>query len=142
MHYWWLRRTREPAFSDRVLLASPNLSCQCWLWSAQCYVQRVRWLLSNGKNMEVYFKNLSSDEVSTEKLVEDLMMLVQDAEQLVKATGANIGEASRTELVSALERVRTRAETIKHRAVAGAQATDRLIRDNPYRSLGVVFAVG
>jgi ElaB/YqjD/DUF883 family membrane-anchored ribosome-binding protein len=92
--------------------------------------------------MEVFFKNLSSDEVSTEKLVEDLMMLVQDAEQLVKATGANIAEASRTELVSALERVKTRAETIKHRAKAGAKATDRLIRDNPYRSLAVVFAVG
>ena len=92
--------------------------------------------------MEVYFKNLSSDDASAEKLVEDLMMLVQDAEQLVKVTGANMAEASRHELVSALERVKTRAESIKQRAVAGAQATDRLIRDNPYRSLAVVFGVG
>ena len=37
--------------------------------------------------MEVYFKNLSSDEISTEKLVEDLMLLVHDAENLIAATG-------------------------------------------------------
>ena len=92
--------------------------------------------------MEVYFKNLSSEEVSTEKLVEDLLMLVQDAEELVKATGANIADASKQELMTALERVKSRAEQMKERAVAGARATDRVIRDNPYRSLAVVFSVG
>jgi len=94
------------------------------------------------EDMEVYFKNLSSEEVSTEKLVEDLLMLVQDAEELVKATGANIADASKQELMTALERVKSRAEQMKARAVAGARATDRVIRDNPYRSLAVVFGVG
>lgn len=97
---------------------------------------------AKGKIMEVYFKYLSSEEVTTEKLVEDLLMLVQDAEQLVKATGANIAEASKQELMTALERVKSRAEQMKERAVAGARATDRVIRDNPYRSLAVVFGVG
>jgi ElaB/YqjD/DUF883 family membrane-anchored ribosome-binding protein len=92
--------------------------------------------------MEVYFKNLSSDEVTTEKLVEDLRILVQDAEQLVKATGSNIAEASREELLTALQRLKLRAEQMRHQAVAGARATDRLIRRNPYRSLGLVFAAG
>jgi ElaB/YqjD/DUF883 family membrane-anchored ribosome-binding protein len=92
--------------------------------------------------MEVYFKNLTSEEVSTEKLVEDITMLVQDAEELVKATGANIAEATKKELVTALERLKNRAEQIKYRAKAGAKATDRFIRDNPYRSLGVVFGLG
>ena len=92
--------------------------------------------------MEVYFKNLSSDEVSTEKLVEDLRILVQDAEQLVKATGANIAEASKQELLTALQRLQLRCDQIKQRAAAGARATDRLIRANPYRSLGVVFGAG
>lgn len=92
--------------------------------------------------MEVYFKNLTSEEVSTEKLVEDLTMLVQDAEELVKATGANLTEATKQELVTALQRLKTRSEQIKRRAVAGARATDQFIRDNPYRSLGVVFGLG
>jgi ElaB/YqjD/DUF883 family membrane-anchored ribosome-binding protein len=94
------------------------------------------------EDMEVYFKNLSSEEVSTEKLVEDLLMLVQDAEELVKATGGNIADASKQELMTALERVKSRAQQMKERAVAGARATDRVIRDNPYRSLAVVFGVG
>ena len=92
--------------------------------------------------MEVFFKNLSSDEVSTEKLVEDLTNLVQDAERLVNATGAAITEASRQELRTALERLKARAEQVKQRAGASARATDRLIRDNPYRSLALVFGVG
>ena len=92
--------------------------------------------------MEVFFKNLSSDEVSTEKLVEDLTNLVQDAEKLVNATGASITEASRQELRTALERLKARSEQIKQRAVAGARATDRLIRSNPYRSLALIFGIG
>ena len=92
--------------------------------------------------MEVFFKNLSSEEVTTEKLVEDLRILVQDAEQLVKATGANIADASRQELLTALQRLKLRAEQMKQQAVAGARATDRLIRDNPYRSLAAVFGAG
>ncbi len=92
--------------------------------------------------MEVYFKNLSSDEVTTEKLVEDLRILVQDAEQIINATAGNIAEESKKELLGALDRLKARTEQIKSRAVAGARATDRLIRDNPYRSLGVVFGAG
>ena len=92
--------------------------------------------------MEVYFKNLTSEEISTEKLVEDLTTLVEDAEQLVRATGASLGEASRQELMTALQRLKARAQQVRQRAVASARATDRLIRDNPYRSLAVVFGLG
>ena len=92
--------------------------------------------------MEVYFKNLTSEEISTEKLVEDLTTLVEDAEQLVRATGATIGEASRQELMTALQRLKARAQQIRQRALASARATDRLIRDNPYHSLSVVFGLG
>jgi len=92
--------------------------------------------------MEVFFKNLTSDEVSTEKLVEDLANLVHDAERLVHATTANITEASRQEIMTSLERVKVRAEQLKKQAVAGARATDQMIRNNPYRSLALVFGVG
>ena len=92
--------------------------------------------------MEVYFKNLTSEEISTEKLVEDLATLVEDAEELVKATTSNIAEASRQELMTALQRLKGRAAQMRQRAVAGARATDRIIRHNPYRALGVVFGLG
>lgn len=92
--------------------------------------------------MEVYFKNLSSEETSTEKLVEDLMLLVHDAEDLIAATGASLAEESKEQLRSALERVKSRSEKIKEHAVASARATDRLIRKHPYSSLGFAFGAG
>ena len=92
--------------------------------------------------MEVYFKNLTSEEVSVEKLVSDLMMLAHDVEDLVKVSGASLGEESREQLMSALERVKGRCERIKQQAMAGARATDRAIREYPYPALGVAAGVG
>lgn len=92
--------------------------------------------------MEVYFKNLTGDEVSVEKLVEDLMMLADDMEHLVRATGGSLGEQSKQELMSALQRVKARCEAVKTRAIAGAKATDKVIRTHPYYSLGIAFIAG
>ena len=92
--------------------------------------------------MEVYFKNLTAENASLDQLAEDVSLLVQEAETLVQATGANLSEASKAELKSALERVKTRGERIKQQALAGVHATDRIIRQYPYQSLGIVFGLG
>ena len=92
--------------------------------------------------MEVYFKNLTGDEVSVEKLVEDLMMLADDMEDLVRATSTNLSEDSKEELMTALQRVKSRCEGLKGHALAGARATDKVIRNHPYYSLGIAFGVG
>ncbi len=92
--------------------------------------------------MEVFFKNLTTDEVSVEKLVEDLMLLANDVEGLVKATSGTLSEDSREELMTALDRVKRRCESLKQHALAGARATDRLIRAHPYYSLSAAFGLG
>lgn len=92
--------------------------------------------------MEVYFDNLTAENASLEKLADDVALLLQDAEALVQASGATLNEASKAELEEALVRVKTRGERVKQQALAGARATDRVIRRYPYQSLGVVFAVG
>jgi ElaB/YqjD/DUF883 family membrane-anchored ribosome-binding protein len=92
--------------------------------------------------MEVYFDNLTAENASLDKLAEDVTALVQDAEALVQASGSQLSEASKVELESALERVKTRGERIRQQAMAGARATDRVIRQYPYQSLGVVFGLG
>ena len=92
--------------------------------------------------MEVYFKNLTSEEVSIEKLVEDLAMLANDVEDFVRVSGAGLAEDSREQLMTALQRIKTRCESLKGHALAGAKATDRAIRRHPYPSLGIVFAAG
>jgi ElaB/YqjD/DUF883 family membrane-anchored ribosome-binding protein len=92
--------------------------------------------------MEVYFDNLTAKDASLDKLAEDVTEFVQGAEALVQASGGKLSEASRAELESALARVKSRGERIKQQAIAGARATDRVIRQYPYQSLGVVFGLG
>ena len=92
--------------------------------------------------MEVYFKNLTDEGVSVEKLVEDLMCLTNDVEGLVKATTASRGPDSQQELATALERIKARCQSIKQSVVAGAQATDQLIHRHPYSSIGVMLGLG
>ena len=92
--------------------------------------------------MEVYFDNLTAKNASLDKLAEEVSLLVQDAEELVHASGAQLSPLSKTELERTLERVKTRGERIKQQALAGARATDRVIRQYPYQSLGVIFGLG
>ena len=92
--------------------------------------------------MEVFFKNLTGEEVSIEKLVEDLTMLADDVEHLVKVSSANLGEESKEQLITAVQRVKNRCERLKTQAIAGAKATDHAIRMHPYTSLGIAVGVG
>lgn len=92
--------------------------------------------------MEVFFKNLTGEEVSIEKLVEDLTVLAQDVEELVKVSSGPLGEHSKEQLASAVHRIKVRSDRLKKHAIAGARATDRAIRLHPYTSLGIAVGVG
>ncbi len=89
----------------------------------------------------------SSEEIeeSTEKLLEDLKAVVNDGEELLRAGVQDLSErglAARERLAAALEVAKETRRRLQERAVAGAQATDRLIRENPYQSIGIAFGVG
>ncbi len=92
--------------------------------------------------MEVYFKNLTSEESPTEKLVEDVMMLVNETENLVKTHEAILGEERKAEITTMLERVKNGCLSLKSQTLAGARRTDKVIRDNPYAAMGAVFGLG
>jgi ElaB/YqjD/DUF883 family membrane-anchored ribosome-binding protein len=92
--------------------------------------------------MEVYFKNLISAEASLEKLVDDLTLLVHGVEDFAKATGVPLAEQSRAELFSGLERLKSACARVKEQAVAGAVATDRIVRAYPYSALAAAFGAG
>jgi ElaB/YqjD/DUF883 family membrane-anchored ribosome-binding protein len=92
--------------------------------------------------MEVYFENLTDENASLNQLAEDVSVLLQDAESLVQATGFNLSKESKAELENALARLKARGERIKQHALSGARATDRVIREYPYQSMGVVFGMG
>jgi len=84
-------------------------------------------------------------EQSTEKLLQDLQAVVRDGEELLQAGASHLsdcGVAARERLVAALDMAKETRRKLEKSARAGAQAADRLVRDNPYTSLGVAFGVG
>jgi ElaB/YqjD/DUF883 family membrane-anchored ribosome-binding protein len=85
------------------------------------------------------------NEVTVRKLVEDFKVVIQDAEALVKATAGDLSEKARearTRLLASLESSKETFLKVEEKALAGARATDRVIRDHPYESIGVAFGIG
>ena len=83
--------------------------------------------------------------MNTEKVVDDLKSLARDAEALLQATAGDLSDRTkeaRSRLSTALQSAKTTCERLQDRAVEGARATDRVIRENPYQSIGVAFVVG
>lgn len=88
-------------------------------------------------------------EVSTDKLVEDLKIVMRDAEALIKATSAQTGEKIqevRARAEESLRQARTRLNAIEDEALQRARevadATEEYVRENPWQSLGIAAGVG
>jgi len=96
----------------------------------------------NASRMELYYKDLISEEGSLDKLVDDLMLVVQGASELAEAAGSQLDLERNAEIRSKLEVIKESCDRIKGHAVAGARATDRLLRRYPYSSLGFAFGLG
>ena len=91
--------------------------------------------------MELYYKDLISEEASLERLVDDLMLIVQGADAFTEASSTLSG-AKKEELRSRLQQLKVHCLELKQRAIAAAQATDTALRHHPYSSIGLAFAVG
>ena len=86
-----------------------------------------------------------AEQVNREKLVHDLKTVVRDAEDLIKATAGELSEKTkeaRQRLSGAIQSAQGTLTDFETRAREGARATDRLIRENPYPSLGIAFFGG
>ena len=71
--------------------------------------------------------------------------LVEDTRALLAATANVAGEkvaAARERVASALEATKETYVEAQKNAVAGAKATDKLVRDHPYHAIGIAFGVG
>lgn len=92
--------------------------------------------------MEVYFKNLTAEGIATDRLVEDLVNLVEETEHLLRDSGVALPDESREQLLTNLQKLKACSNKLRSQAVAGAKATDRIIREHPYSSLGLIFLTG
>jgi ElaB/YqjD/DUF883 family membrane-anchored ribosome-binding protein len=92
--------------------------------------------------METYFKNMTVEEGTKEKLFHDMKILLQDGQTLVVAAGGNLAQKSKEELKELAERLKVVCGRIKEQSAQCAKATDQAIRAHPYRSLMIAFGVG
>ena len=92
--------------------------------------------------MEVYYKELISEESTLDKLVDELTRVVQGADELAEAAGAHLTHEASKEIRTRLERLKDSCNRLKADALAGAVATDKAVRRHPYSSLGIAFAFG
>ena len=80
----------------------------------------------------------------TEEAVEEQHLLA-DAQALLSAT-AHVAEEkvieARKRLTAAIEKGKEAWDTVQEKAVAGAKATDQVIRENPYKAMLVALGVG
>ena len=86
-----------------------------------------------------------SMQETTEKLLEDVKQVVRDGEELLKAGAGEIsekGKAARARLSAALESAKETGRRLQEKTIAGAKATDKVIREHPYQSIGIAFGVG
>ena len=84
-------------------------------------------------------------EVNTDKLVTDLKRIVTDSQELLHDTKDVVGEKAhevRERLTDAMESAKRACHRLEEKAIEGAKATDRTIRDHPYQSIGVAFGLG
>lgn len=84
-------------------------------------------------------------EEANQRLASDLRSVMHDAEELMKATGTDTGKevtALRSRLSAAMESAKATFRRLEEKTVAAAKATDHVIREHPYESIGVAFGVG
>ena len=91
----------------------------------------------------------ASNDVTKEKLVSDLRVVVADAEELLRATASQAGE----KVAVARERIQASLATAKvklseaerallEKTKQAAKATDDYVRDNPWQAVGIAAVAG
>jgi len=80
-----------------------------------------------------------------EKLLTDLKRVVRDSEELLQASAGAVGEKAnemRERLSRTLESAKNTCRRLEEKAVEGAKAADKVIREHPYQSIGAAFGIG
>jgi len=90
-----------------------------------------------------------TQEVTKDKLIEDLKVVAQDVEELLRATASDTGEKiaaarARAEqsLRSARKRMNEASDQLAERTRAAANAADDYVRDNPWQAVGIAAGIG
>lgn len=88
---------------------------------------------------------MSATEPNPDKLVADLLRIVHDSEELLHAAKDAAGDTThevRQRLTDALETLKRNCRCLEDKALEGAKAADRTVRDPPSQSISDAFGSG
>jgi ElaB/YqjD/DUF883 family membrane-anchored ribosome-binding protein len=87
--------------------------------------------------------------VSKDKLVQDLKIVISDAEDLLRATASTAGErvvAAREKVQDSLERAKVKLAEVEDALIdkskEAARAADEYVHDHPWRAVGIAAGIG
>jgi ElaB/YqjD/DUF883 family membrane-anchored ribosome-binding protein len=90
-----------------------------------------------------------AESINKEKLMRDLRVVVNDAEELLRVTAGVAGDkvaAARDRIqeniAGAKARLSAAEETVVARTKEAARATDEYVHENPWKAVGIGAAVG
>ncbi|GAA0516593.1 MAG: hypothetical protein ABS43_26870 [Bordetella sp. SCN 67-23] len=92
---------------------------------------------------------MTTSTAGKEKLISDVKVVLNDAEDLLKQAASSTGDRAvelRERALTSLKRAREKLldvqDSMLERSKAAARATDDFVHDNPWRAIGVAAAVG
>lgn len=87
--------------------------------------------------------------VNRDKFVQDMRVVISDAEELLRATATQAGEKiglARERIQESLQQAKVKlAETeaiVRERAQQAARDGEEYVRDNPWRAIGIAAGIG
>jgi ElaB/YqjD/DUF883 family membrane-anchored ribosome-binding protein len=91
----------------------------------------------------------ADSQVSKEKLVSDLKVLVGDTEELLKATAGQAGEkiaVARERIQASLavykDKLLDAEQALREKTKEAARATDEYVHEHPWQAVGVAAGIG
>jgi ElaB/YqjD/DUF883 family membrane-anchored ribosome-binding protein len=94
-------------------------------------------------------REMAAEQISKERLIDDMRVVVADAEELLKATANQTGErivAARIKAGESLQSAKARLAEAQASAVekvkVAAKTTDDYVLNNPWQSMGIAAALG
>jgi ElaB/YqjD/DUF883 family membrane-anchored ribosome-binding protein len=89
------------------------------------------------------------EKVTTDKLLQDLGVVIQDAEALLQATAGQTGEKiseirgrAEASLRHARERMAEAGVEVQEKAKAVAKSADTYVHENPWTSIAIAAGIG
>jgi len=88
---------------------------------------------------------MTANAERSENLVADLNRVVADSEGLLHDSAEVVGEKAhelRDRLARTLDSAKVACCRLEKKAKEGTKATDKVIRDHPYQSIGIALGIG